>query len=247
MLRRLADKTGGAAEVVYPGEDVGPAIKRHARRIFSSSVNRTDISWPTQPQERIDPHAPGTFSGDTVIAFARFSEPPDNLNYLNRVLHTANLDGCLHGDTFSPPATSFPESRWLRTVERCHGGGEGSHGHDLGCMDTYMAGLARWTNEIGIDTAGSCDGHGGVLGRPLIGSSPRGCLRAVLGILSNGQWQLSDRDNYLTYRPPNPTLVSIYDRYWLLDAAEAIHTKRERLELFVADYIEISGAVMPAL
>ena len=37
----------------------------------------------------------------------------------------------------------------------------GGNAEDLRIMDTYMAGLVRWINQVGISTTCSCDGRDG--------------------------------------------------------------------------------------
>jgi Ca-activated chloride channel family protein len=75
FLRRLADITSGACELVVPNEEMSEKIVRHFKGIF---LPRTQISvrWPQTPQQTIPRKLGPAFAGDTIHAFARFSEPP---------------------------------------------------------------------------------------------------------------------------------------------------------------------------
>ncbi|MDX9896230.1 MAG: VIT domain-containing protein [Desulfofustis sp.] len=75
FLRRLAKMTGGACELVVPNEEMIEKIVRHFQRIFLSRA-QVSVRWPQQPHQTIPSTLGPAFAGDTIHAFARFSEPP---------------------------------------------------------------------------------------------------------------------------------------------------------------------------
>lgn len=76
VVRGVAARTGGACEMVSPREDMAGRIERQFQRMFALRVERVQLRWPgavtaTQPQ------VPGpVFDGDTLHAFAWFSQAP---------------------------------------------------------------------------------------------------------------------------------------------------------------------------
>jgi hypothetical protein len=98
-------------------------------------------------------------------------------------------------------------------------------------MDTYMAGLVRWLDYIGIETSYSCDGHGE---RP-----PQVDVVSNVGI---ALWILRTRSNFfqkrrgisIIYQHPQPgrnvSPARTTDRYRLLEVAEWLYEKRDELK-----------------
>jgi Ca-activated chloride channel family protein len=79
LLRQLAEKTGGACELVAPNEDIEAAIVRMFRRIRLPRANNLKVDWHTTPKWTTTlPNA--IFDGETVHVFAGFEvipqEPP---------------------------------------------------------------------------------------------------------------------------------------------------------------------------
>lgn len=79
LLRQLAEKTGGACELVAPNEDIEAAIVRMFRRIRLPRANNLKVDWHTTPKWTTT--LPNTlFDGETVHVFAGFEvipqEPP---------------------------------------------------------------------------------------------------------------------------------------------------------------------------
>ncbi len=75
LLRRLAMETGGACELVSPNEDIAGAIVRMFERLRQSRVGQLEVAWPGQPKW-VTPLPSAMFDGDTLHAFAGFSDPP---------------------------------------------------------------------------------------------------------------------------------------------------------------------------
>ncbi|MCD6347499.1 MAG: hypothetical protein J7L96_08790, partial [Bacteroidales bacterium] len=76
FVRSLAEKTGGACELVSPNEEMSDKIVRHAARIFKPYCKQVNITWPGTPIEKIPLTQGSVFSGDTKFIFARYNEPP---------------------------------------------------------------------------------------------------------------------------------------------------------------------------
>jgi len=91
FIRQLAMETGGACEFVVPNEDMAEKITRHFRRIFLPRATAASVFWPDHPRETI-PKDPGSiFAGDTVHAFARYSNMPTGQVRLELTLADANI------------------------------------------------------------------------------------------------------------------------------------------------------------
>ena len=75
LVRGLAEATGGAVELVAPGEAMAEAIARQFRRIKAGAVGAVSLAWETPP---VEPPAPprSLFAGDTVHIAARFKSRP---------------------------------------------------------------------------------------------------------------------------------------------------------------------------
>jgi Ca-activated chloride channel family protein len=75
FIRRIAEVTGGASELVAPCEDMAERIVRHFRRIHQPRTTLT-VDWPAEPLTQ-SPETIGTlFVGDTLHVFARFAAMP---------------------------------------------------------------------------------------------------------------------------------------------------------------------------
>ncbi len=75
LLRDLAEKTGGACELVSPNEDMSQAVMRMFNRMRASRSVDIDVNWGATPiwQSRM---ATQLFDGETVHVFAQFSDRP---------------------------------------------------------------------------------------------------------------------------------------------------------------------------
>lgn len=70
-LRRLADETGGACDIVPPGEDLHEAILRMFQRIRHQTHARLSVEWGAEPLWQV-PLPPAIYPGDTVHLMAAF-------------------------------------------------------------------------------------------------------------------------------------------------------------------------------
>jgi Ca-activated chloride channel family protein len=75
LLRKLAEKTGGACEFVVAGEAAERAITRMFSRMTQVPARGARLSWPCVPEWEV-PVGSSIFEGETVHAFARFPEAP---------------------------------------------------------------------------------------------------------------------------------------------------------------------------
>jgi hypothetical protein len=162
--------------------------------------------------------------------FDMSNENPGNLRFFRGLLAQHPDAGRLSGAVFTPTASTFDENLWLRTFETFRGGAEGGpigfEMLDLSMMDTYMAGLVRWTNALGTDTTYSCDGHG--RGAPMIRVTGNEgyILDACLRLVSRGTWKLRGSEERghepcVDRRPAN--------RAELLEMGERLHDRQADL------------------
>lgn len=94
----------------------------------------------------------------------RLNESDGNRAFIGKVLDEIGWGTRLIGSEFSIPCEHADEQEWLDAWEHCRGGAEGGplgfENIELGIMDTYLAGVVRWLNGLGIKTTISCEGHG---------------------------------------------------------------------------------------
>ncbi|MGI6621259.1 MAG: hypothetical protein ACOX35_07480 [Bacillota bacterium] len=164
-------------------------------------------------------------------------ENEGNVEYLRDLLSFIDCADDLRGTVFKPSSLTVDVQRWVEAFECLHRGREagprGFHNLDLRLMDTYMAGVVRWLNYIGIDTWCSCDGHGRE--RPWISvveEKDADILCTVLETVSAGQWRYDRRRGRLV----NETVPEMgsYDRAWLFDLAEVLYGSRMQLRELVS-------------
>ena len=79
FLRRLAEVTGGAGEMVAPREDMAARIARHFERIYLPRAERADIHWPCVARDTAPARITTVFHGDTLHAFAWFADKPEGV------------------------------------------------------------------------------------------------------------------------------------------------------------------------
>ncbi len=77
LLRDLAEKTGGACELVSPNEDISAAIMRMFRRMRGAQAAQLKVEWNGNPDWQ-SPLPAQIYDGETVHIFARFSEAPQS-------------------------------------------------------------------------------------------------------------------------------------------------------------------------
>jgi len=77
FVRQLAERTGGACELVSPREDMAERIVRHFRRIHQPRARSVRVSWPGTPIRQIPERIEGVYAGDTLHLFAWLSGVPE--------------------------------------------------------------------------------------------------------------------------------------------------------------------------
>lgn len=163
-------------------------------------------------------------------------ETAQNLIFFEKLLKEVGLEKSLQEKRFLPPSPTVDQSEWLQAVEKCHAGSEGGTCDELDIMDTYMAGIVRWLNEIGIYTEISCDGH--ERNSPSLGLRYKkdACIvNACLALLSGNDWRFID-NRLICSQPLRRGMRDkkpLYSRYWLLDVAEKLHEKKNDLKELV--------------
>lgn len=83
FVRNLAEKTGGAAELVSPNENMADRIVRHFKRMRAPSAKKVEMQWSNKPVRQLDIGA--VYDGDTINIWAWFDKQPDEKATL--VLH----------------------------------------------------------------------------------------------------------------------------------------------------------------
>lgn len=154
-------------------------------------------------------------------------ENSDNIKYLKKILKEISMDKFLDENkkVFNPPTNIVNKNQWLNIIEAIHSGAEGGNSSidniDLQIMDTFMAGVVRWINALGIDTHYSCDGHGQK--NPKIYVNNKNDVfkfKKIISIASNNVLIFNDKTNEIVSSGHKSEII---DRKKLLDVAENLH------------------------
>lgn len=86
FVRELAEKTGGAAELVSPNENMAERIVRHFNRMRAPAAKKVDVQWSHLPTHQLE--VGPVYQGDTVNVWAWFDKQPHANTSL--VLHMPN-------------------------------------------------------------------------------------------------------------------------------------------------------------
>jgi Ca-activated chloride channel family protein len=89
LLRGLAEKTGGACELVSPNEDIGAAIMRMLHRMRGAKAHKVRIDWGVKPSWQ-SPLPLHIYDGETLHFCATFKEAPQALPELSWDSNGAN-------------------------------------------------------------------------------------------------------------------------------------------------------------
>ena len=178
--------------------------------------------------------------------FSGENEP--NREYLQKILDALSQQQYFDGRVFSPRESTIDEAEWLAAVDKAHGPGRGG---EAGCLqsqlirleilDTYIAGVVRWLNVGGFETVHSCDGHTTQAAElRLMQRELAPLLGYFLSIMSDDEWKYTPIGR-LFLRGNSPHSPSrnresaspTFERIWLLDVAEALHSRQDELRDFV--------------
>jgi hypothetical protein len=173
-------------------------------------------------------------------------ETEANRKYLQKILAFGHF-GTLKDTILLPSEPYVEESYWLRAVESCHGHAEMGRADDLSIMDTYMAGLVRWLEQVGIATVLSCDGHGEK--KPFFIAVDEDNARLAAWLLNFRAPQFSQSGKTVKYAGsgPNPSATKPAERQKkVLDFAEWLAKNREDLKNMLAAMRKISAPKTPA-
>ena len=77
FVRALAERTGGACELVSPNEGMAERITRHFQRMSAPRSTSARIVWPDGAATSWPASLRYVFEGDTVVAWARFAKRPE--------------------------------------------------------------------------------------------------------------------------------------------------------------------------
>jgi len=165
--------------------------------------------------------------------FDLYNETDKNISFLLKIVHMVreNQTHGFDGRIFTPSSSMVDESRWLDAIEQTHSGYESgafnSENLQIGQLDTYIAGIVRWLNAIGIETIMSCDGDGRPGRRPRVemrNPDHGALLDYVTRVTTNDKWHY--RGDKFHMRGPfnnNQLREEIYERHWLLDVGENLY------------------------
>jgi hypothetical protein len=159
-------------------------------------------------------------------------EKEKNVKYFRKILEEIGEGKYLRAHLFTPSSPTTDQSTWLKAVDKIHAGAEGGSYDDLSIMDTYIAGIVRWVNEIGIQTDISCDGHG--KRNPslsLRNNDDATILDSLLVLLSASAWRFENPFLKFPMQPGRGISKkrSLHHRGWLLNVAEKLHEKKDDL------------------
>ena len=77
FVRRIAETTSGACELVSPRENMSERIVRHFKRIDQPKSNSVRIEWPEAPISQIPAKLETVYAGDTLHVFGWFNKLPE--------------------------------------------------------------------------------------------------------------------------------------------------------------------------
>ncbi len=173
-------------------------------------------------------------------------ETEANRKYLQKLLASGHF-GTLKNNILLPNEPYIEESYWLRAVESCHGSAESGKADDLAIMDTYMGGLVRWLNQVGIATELSCDGHGER--KPSFTAADEDGARLAAWLLNFKAPQYNQAGKTVKYAGsgPNPNATKPAERLRkMLDVAEWLAKNRDDLRDMLAAMRKVSAPKAPA-
>ncbi len=76
LVRSLAERTAGAAELVAPREDMAERIVRHVQRIDQPKASAVQIQWPGDAIRQVPETLETVYAGDTLHIYGWFEERP---------------------------------------------------------------------------------------------------------------------------------------------------------------------------
>jgi Ca-activated chloride channel homolog len=77
FVQSMAEKTGGACELVAPNDGMSSKITRHFKRICLPRSKKLTVNYPVEPIACFPANIESVFDGDTVHLFSRFKQKPE--------------------------------------------------------------------------------------------------------------------------------------------------------------------------
>ena len=157
FVRRLAEATGGASELVAPREDMADRIHRQFERIYAPHAESAAVHWPETPIRTTPRSIETVYAGDTVHAFAWFREKPVG----RAILNVAWADGSVTRHEAVISAVEPGAAKELRSEEmlppaiariaaaRVISEMEGNDGAGKELALRYQL-LSKWTNCVAV-------------------------------------------------------------------------------------------------
>ena len=75
-VRDLAEKTGGACELVQPMDNMAEKIHRHFLRMHAPRCNDVRLAWESAPSRTSPEQVPAAYDGETLHFFSWFDDKP---------------------------------------------------------------------------------------------------------------------------------------------------------------------------
>ena len=75
-VKDLAEKTGGAYELVQPMENMAEKVHRHFLRMHAPRCNDVRLAWESAPSRTSPEQVPAAYDGDTLHFFTWFDDKP---------------------------------------------------------------------------------------------------------------------------------------------------------------------------
>ncbi len=149
FVKTLAERTGGACELVSPNENMADRIHRHFKRIGTPRAKKNEMTWPAEPLSAFPAALTYVYDGDTCNIFAWFAEPPageiqmkislpDNSEHIVRAV----IGPCEAGPDDEQVIARMAAALKLREISE-----EGT-GQDLAMK--YQL-VSRWTHYLAIE------------------------------------------------------------------------------------------------
>ncbi len=134
LVRGVADRSGGAAEFIFPGERIEPKVLRQFRRLSAPILSEIETDWGCSGLEAVPSVFGRLFSGE-AIRFAARTEPGKPLPAGLKVTLSAMCGAkklTFTAETLSLSASSVPALWWAqKRIEMLENGeekaGSGSH------------------------------------------------------------------------------------------------------------------------
>ncbi len=156
MIRDIADRTGGRAEFVFPGERIEPKVLRQFNRLSAPFLSNIVVTWGGEDVEQVPARIATMFSGDVVRIAARLEDGkalPDRLE----VSLTAQLGKrTLSWKSQSPRASAgnVPALWWaqqqINILENGEESAVGGSRQKRGKPDKKLASIVKLSKEYGI-------------------------------------------------------------------------------------------------